>query len=337
MVGMGPLLPVGGSDVLRLTRALLVAALLAAGCSDGDAEADPPISAIAPVSEPSSTATLPATTTSTTTPTTTAAVEEQPSVATIRSGDRTCTTHDGLERCWLTHVPPTLTAPAPLVIDFHGWTSNARTQRSFSGFEELANQEDFVVVWPEGHGSSFNAGGICCPPASSDAIDDVGFTRLLVSIAAADGRIDLDRVYVTGLSNGCGMAQRLAADASDLVAAVACMALYRLDEADPGYTPVPVMELHGTNDIVVAYEPSVFFTGAEDNWSTWAELNGCTSDPVETWRSGDSYARSYEDCEGGSEVSLVTITGGGHLLYPGAETDVDTTRLAWEFMSRFTN
>jgi ribosomal protein L31 len=35
------------------------------------------------------------------------------------------------------------------------------------------------------------------------------------------------------------------------------------------------------------------------------------------------------------EVCLVTIDKAGHVLYPGAETDIDTARLAWEFMKRF--
>jgi polyhydroxybutyrate depolymerase len=221
------------------------------------------------------------------------------------------------------------------VIDFHGWTSNAGSQRSSSGFDELAELEGFVVVWPEGYESSFNAGRLCCAPANEDGIDDVDFTRLLVSVVSEAHEIDLDRVYVTGLSNGCAMAQRVAADASDLVAAVACMSLYLLDDADPGYTPVPVMELHGTNDGVVAYEPSAFFAGAEENWSYWAELNGCTGDPAETWRSDASAARTYQTCAGGSEVSLVTIDRGGHVLYAGVGTDIDTARLAWDFMRRF--
>jgi poly(3-hydroxybutyrate) depolymerase len=97
------------------------------------------------------------------------------------------------------------------------------------------------------------------------------------------------------------------------------------------------MELHGTNDTVVAYEPSAIFEGAEQNWSAWAGLNGCTGDPIETWRSDASVATTYQTCEGGSEVSLVTIDQGAHFLYRGAGTDIDTARLAWDFMQRFEN
>ncbi len=342
-----------------MVTAVALAVFVAAGCSVESSEAGVSTPITAPVAtESASTATAPSTTaeaatTSSTAPTSTTSLsttagEEPTSTSTTTStstststansqpSEQTCTVHDDRERCWLLQVPSTAAGPAPLVIDFHGWTSNARSQRSFSGFDELAEREGFFVVWPDGYRTSFNAGG-CCPPANNANVDDVDFTRLLVSTVSADHEIDLDRVYVTGLSNGCAMAQRIAADASDLVAAVACMSLYLLDEVDSGYTAVPVMALHGTNDAVVAYEPSIIFDGAEKNLSTWARLNGCSGEPAETWRSGASVAMTYQTCDGGSEVSLVTIDGGRHLLYGDAGTDIDTTRLAWDFMRRFTN
>ena len=60
---------------------------------------------------------------------------------------------------------------------------------------------------------------------------------------------------------------------------------------------------------------------------------------------------SYVECEDGAEASLVTLHDAGHLIYPypdGLETwrwgfdpdwfeTVDTSRIAWTFMSRFNN
>lgn len=265
------------------------------------------------------------------------ATTDEPPVATSQSGDRTCVVVAELERCWLTYVPTSASSSAPLLLDFHGHSGSAEGQRSFSGFRELADDEGFVAVWPEGQGGSWNAGELCCPPASSDNIDDVAFTRKMVALMHDDANIDLDRVYVTGFSNGCAMAQRLAADASDLIAAVGCMSLYLLDEADPGYAPVPVMEIHGASDVVVAYDSAGAFTGARQNREHWAELNECVGEPEQTWESGASVAFAYLDCAGGTEVSLVSIDGGRHRLYAGSGTEIDTTRLAWDFMSRFEN
>ena len=55
-----------------------------------------------------------------------------------------------------------------------------------------------------------------------------------------------------------------------------------------------------------------------------------------TWSSGNSFAWTYQNCDNGTEICPVTIDGAGHVLYPGEESDIDTARLAWDFMKRFT-
>lgn len=243
-----------------------------------------------------------------------------------------CVQHDGYYRCWDIYVPPGLTGSTPLVIDLHGWTENPSHQRAVSGFDSLADSEGFIVVWPYGLCNSWNSGA-CCAPASEDDIDDVGFIRKLVKQVSGQYTIDLNRIYVTGLSNGCSMAQRLANEASDIIAAAACMSLHLLVPEDAGYTPVSVMTILGTDDDL--YDPGDT-PGALVNFDTWKTMNNCTGSYTVTWSSGDSFAWTYQDCDNGTEVSLVTIDRGGHVLYKGQETDIDTSRLAWDFMKRFT-
>ncbi len=243
-----------------------------------------------------------------------------------------CVEHEGYYRCWDIYVPAGLAGNVPLVIDLHGWTSNPSRQRDISGFDALADSEEFIIVWPYGLCNSWNSGAICCEPASSDNIDDVGFIRKLVTQVSGQYNIDLNRIYATGLSNGCSMTQRLANEASDIIAAAACMSLHLLVPEDAGYTPVSVMTLLGTDDDL--YNPGET-PGALENFKTWKTMNNCTGSYTETWRSGNSFAWTYQNCDDSTEVSLVTITGGGHVLYQGEETDINTTRLAWDFMKRF--
>jgi polyhydroxybutyrate depolymerase len=244
-----------------------------------------------------------------------------------------CVEHEGFYRCWDIYVPEGLTGNVTLVIDLHGWTENPSRQRAISGFDSLADSEGFIVVWPYGLCNSWNSGAACCPPASEDNIDDVGFIRKLIEKVSAQYDIDSKRIYVTGLSNGCSMAQRLANEASDIIAACACISLHLLVPEDPEYNPVSVMTILGTNDDL--YEPGDT-PGALENFNTWKTMNNCTGSYTVTWSSGDSVAWTYQDCENGTEVCLVTIDGGGHVLYKGIQTDIDTSRLAWDFMKRFT-
>jgi polyhydroxybutyrate depolymerase len=245
-----------------------------------------------------------------------------------------CIEHAGYYRCWDIHVPKGVTGSVPLVIDLHGHSSSPSRQRAFSGFESLADSEGFIVVWPYGLCESWNSGAACCPPANEDKIDDVGFLRKMVEKVSGQHDIDANRIYVTGLSNGASMAQRLANEASDIIAAAACMSLHLLVPEAADYTPVSVMIIYGNKDLDI-YAPEAFIT-AKENFNKWKTMNDCTGSYVETWKDGDSVAWTYQDCADDTEVTIVTLDGAGHILYQGQQTEVDTTRMAWEFMKRFT-
>ncbi len=64
-------------------------------------------------------------------------------------------------------------------------------------------------------------------------------------------------------------------------------------------------------------------------------MNNCEDAYELTWTSGNSVAWTYRDCDNGSEVSLVTIDEGEHVLYEGEGTDLNISRIAWDFMKKF--
>ncbi len=77
--------------------------------------------------------------------------------------------------------------------------------------------------------------------------------------------------------------------------------------------------------------------GAVANFQKWATLNGCTGSAVETWRQGKNFVKTYKSCKGSTEVSLMTMEKVGHYPYGGkVATTPDSTKMAWEFMRRFT-
>jgi poly(3-hydroxybutyrate) depolymerase len=213
---------------------------------------------------------------------------------------------------------------------------------TYTSWKEKAERNGFIVVWPQGTfnlfgqrgelgKSSWNA-GLCCAPASAPYfIDDVGFLRKVVSQTASNHGVDLSRVYMAGHSNGCSMAQRMAAEASDIVAAVGCHSSY-LAAKSQDFIPVPIMEIHGDSDPIVPY--GLPLVGAKANQQRWRDLNKCQGSATET--SDNSYTSStYSNCQGGTEVTLVTVKGAGHSPYQGFDTRVDTTQLAWDFVKRF--
>lgn len=262
-----------------------------------------------------------------------------------------CDQIDGRERCWLIELPPALAGldaddpaedgnPAvtpdlvPLVLDLHGFTSDAAGQRRISGIEPLAERDGLIAVWPQGLDNSWNAGELCCGESVVDDIDDVAFLAGLIDRLATELPIDRGRVYLTGWSNGCAMAQRIAAEASDMIASVACMSLYLLTDLPAGYDPVPVMTVHGDDDGIIPFGPGVY-QGAAANAEAWAEANGCSPDPAGEIVRDDGGGSpmvilDHTGCE--ASVRLVAVRGGGHDVYTGSGTTAPTTELAWDFL-----
>ncbi len=263
--------------------------------------------------------------------------------ATLVPGDNDRTlTVAGIARTYRVHVPPGWTAdtPAPVVIDLHGWSSNAAQQQSLSGLAAVSNREGFLVVWPQGIGNAWNA-GVCCGNAGGD---DVGFIRLVVDAVLTEANADPRRVYVTGLSNGGAMTHKLACEASDLFAAAAPMA-FPLPYADLGEClparPVPIRMVMGLTDALVPYENGSFGS-APATFARWRDLHGCTGTPDVQPLGEPARCETFApaQCASGREVGLCSIVAqafpgqffDGHILYLNSQLNLAED--AWAFMQR---
>jgi len=137
-------------------------------------------------------------------------------------------THDGVQRSYILYVPTSYNSaePVSVVLVFHGGGGNAEGAVRMTGFNSLADEKGFIVVYPNGTGRlsddkllTWN-GGTCCGWAQEQNVDDVGFVRAIVADLQSMASIDMKRIYATGISNGGIMSYRLACEASDLIAAI---------------------------------------------------------------------------------------------------------------------
>jgi polyhydroxybutyrate depolymerase len=267
---------------------------------------------------------------------------------------------DGLERRYLVHYPPQYDAARawPLVLSFHGSNSNAQIQLEFTGMNETADREGFVLIYPFGTGERerllfWNAGN-CCGFAHSQGIDDVSFVRALLERLAGEIHIDSGRIYAAGMSNGAMMVYLLASEMADRFAAIAPVAGTMGTETCRPSQPVSVIHFHGSKDEFVPVEGGVgrrSVTGThhfslDHTIRAWAAANECPPEPVVTALpnrddDGTTTVRSvYGRGREGAEVVLYLIDGAGHVWpgrpprphYLGKTTyNVDANQLILEF------
>ena len=255
--------------------------------------------------------------------------------------------HDGLSRSYEIHVPPAYdgSTPIPLVLNFHGLTSTGLAQQENTRMDATADREGFIVVYPNGIGSSWNVGGGCCGPAEEQDVDDVGFARAILEDIGARGCIDTSRVYSTGMSNGGFFTFRMACEAADVIAAAAPVAA--VHEAGSACSPsraVPMMMFNGTEDPLVNYDGGgvAEAPSAPESIAGWAERNGCTGEASVSYQNGDTTCETVDGCADGSSATLCTIEGGGH-CWPGQPcrlqglgeptTDIDANEAMWALFS----
>jgi polyhydroxybutyrate depolymerase len=252
----------------------------------------------------------------------------------------------------------------PLMIVLHGANAAGSMIRSYSGFNDLAEQKKFMVVYPDSYGPCWNDGRVDMESkAFTYGIDDVRFISELVDQIASTHPIDRNRVYAVGFSNGGMMALRLGIAMPEKLAAVATVSgllpkqLARFNNGKP----VPVLIIHGTGDRVVPWAGGMLKSGEKqrgevmsfvDTALFWARNNGCRA-PAELIVLPDAdpadgtlaFQVSYTCCNPGSEVLLVAIHDGNH-SWPGTELllpekkvgktcrDINATRYIWDFFSR---
>lgn len=264
---------------------------------------------------------------------------------------------DGLTRNYLLHVPDDLPQgkPAPLVLVFHGGGGHDWNMPGFTHFDDLADQEHFIVAYPDAVNRNWN------DSRGMATADDVGFTRALIANISRAHSIDAHRVYATGISNGGFFSNRLACDLSDRIAAVASVAATMpkplVAECKPS-RPISVLYIQGTEDPLVPINGGTvgFVHGRSrgenislaDSATFWRENDRMTSASEMKYlpdRFNDGTHVRREIWTGGkddTEVDVYTIEGGGH-TWPGgpqylpkvivgkASQNLNATRTIWEF------
>lgn len=261
---------------------------------------------------------------------------------------------DGLWRNYRLYLPANYnanTALRPLVLNLHGLGSNALEQENYGDFRPIADTAGFLTVAPNGTvsiiGQYWNAGFI---PGGTN---DVAFLSALIDTLKARYRVDAQRVFSTGMSNGGYMSYYLASYIPQKVAAIAsvtgAITPANFPPPAPG-RPMPVMQIHGTADATVPYTGGGNNVHIDTLVNFWVTYNGCNPTPQSTAIPNNSTTDGttavrflYTGGAAGSTVEFFKVTGGGHtwpgsaFSIPGINTNQDfsASREIWRFFRQY--
>ena len=130
------------------------------------------------------------------------------------------TSFGNYQRSFIVHVPPNFdfeTQSLPLVFVLHGYTGQAPIIRLYSGFDQISDQENFIVVYVQGTTEAFgNTGWNVNVVPTFNLVDDVGLFEALIKYFKANYNIDSSKIFSTGMSLGGFMSYRLACELNEI-------------------------------------------------------------------------------------------------------------------------
>ena len=254
---------------------------------------------------------------------------------------------DGHMRQFVMYLPDGLQADAPLVLVLHGYGAGIRRENIMIG---PADRHGFAVCIPQGlkdpQGEpSWNVG---YPFQQGWKVDDVKALCRIARHAQKHYRLSRENTFLTGMSNGGEMCYLMAYSKQTTFRAIAPIAgltmawMYEQMEAP---SPIPLMEIHGTEDRVSEWTGDMENAGG---WGAylpvplaigyWLAKNRCTqevTERVESLKGDDGHPvikHCYSSPTTHCDVWLYEVVGGVHSWH---QDDIDTGEEVWRFFSRY--
>lgn len=258
--------------------------------------------------------------------------------------------------------------PLPLVVLLHGFGGNGVGIVDSTNMNIIAEQEGFILALPDALPDAQNAPSWNYTRGLSELDtepqDDAQFILAMIEDIAQDFKVDRERVYATGVSNGGYMTERLACEVADSFTAFAVVVaggFAGMDKLCASQPPSPILYIIGTQDPIVLWDglivpygdtEVVIFWTMDSTIGFWASHNGCdidnplTSELPILGNSPDTSVTRFEaqDCSDNSALVVYVVVGGGH-SFPGIDwgnpsligrvnMDFQANQTIWEFFEQ---
>ena len=251
---------------------------------------------------------------------------------------------DGHMHHLVMYLPDGMREGAPVVFVLHGYGAGIWRENPLVA---TADRHRFAVCIPEGlrdpQGErSWNVG---YPFQAGWKVDDVKALCRMARHVQKRYHLSRENTFLTGMSNGGEMCYLMAYSKQKTfkaVAPIAGLTMAWMYERLDAPRPIPLMEIHGTEDRVSEW------TGDMENkggWGAylpvpvaigyWVAKNRCTSEQVERIQGEEGHPiikHRYSGSPTGCEVWLYEVVGGVHSWFT---SDMDTGEEIWQFFARY--
>ena len=270
--------------------------------------------------------------------------------------------HGGITREYEIYLPDGLPENAPLVFVLHGRTSRNEWVRGHSQMNDVADEGGFAVCYPQGTSAKMPGLDDKAVPhwnvhLTYMDVDDVGFLSNLSVFLQGEYKLDSERTFVAGHSNGAHMAYALGVERPDIFKAIASVAGWMSYDAWQNRNkakPIPIMQIHGLADPVNPIEgyggdpnhQGLGWGGAlhvDEVVKFWVELNECSEKVIDVL-TPKTTAYRYTGGKNNNEVWYYKIADWPH-IWPAnghnpnnvsKEGVINASEEIWKFFSKLT-
>ncbi len=252
--------------------------------------------------------------------------------------------HSGINIGYRIHIPPSYQGkkPLPIVFVLQPYIKESIDMEIYTGMTELADQEGFVVVYPER-----GPGGWNWKP-NSGSFDHVGFIKRMLEKIQSEIKLNNSQVFAVGFMDGGNMAYSLASAMPDKIAAIGVVLgeTYGEQKYKQIFSiPKPIfpisMVIFQTKKDSKGY-PDVFEKHFFNPIPSWVLSDGFPKNPKKIVKqNGKIIKQIWNNAQKNMEVDLYTITSGNQ-DWPGAKfshfgepvNEISATSVIWEFFKK---
>jgi polyhydroxybutyrate depolymerase len=258
--------------------------------------------------------------------------------------DREVFDHDGIARKYILYRPQNIEPNAPLVFLLHGYLGTDDHAMNTYGMNEVADANGFAVCYPQGSKDDSGINHWNAGLTISDR-DDVGFLTQLAQFLQSEYRLDVNRTFSCGMSNGGFMSYHLACEAPDVFRAIASVTGTMSGSTWSDCTPsdtIPILQIHGIDDTTVPIDGSMTTDGGwggapqlDSVVAAWSQRNLCTTFDT-TFLPNSTTRIVHSDCFYNHQVWYHKIDDWGH-AWPkeNDHTGSVASELIWEFFGQY--